>query len=179
MIVEKLIERAAHSGKIISSEENMMSDTERQRNMKQLVKTVEDRDVLLRKRGTLPGCTGFVESLQQILAMSFMPLLWAVLPESLAFAGASAGDEEAEERSGTKGDTDGFVRAFTHGFVSGFSTGDGFIADIDRDFFGAFQRGMKTFAGFRHFFPGHVCRAGNDSGTLAEDARALMAATAD
>ena len=53
-----------------------------------------------------------------------------------------------------------------HGFVSGFRTGDGFIADIFCDFFGAFQGGGETLAGVGYFFSGYVSGGGHQGASI-------------
>jgi len=45
---------------------------------------------------------------------------------------------------------------FMHGFVGRLGPGNRLVADTARDFLGAIQRGGETFAGFAHFFTGHV-----------------------
>jgi hypothetical protein len=46
-----------------------------------------------------------------------------------------------------------------HGFVGGLRGLDCFVADTARDFFGVFQCGGETPAGFPDFFSGHIgCR---------------------
>src|SRR5450631_2421632 len=82
--------------------------------------------------------------------------------KSIAFAGAAACDQITDDRPDADADGDGLIRIFADGLVGDLGTGDGLVADIGRDVFGAVQCGGETLAGLPDFFAGHVGGGGQE-----------------
>jgi hypothetical protein len=93
------------------------------------------------------------------VASSLKLTIDSAVTESFAIAGTPPSDDKADECSDPGADDYRLVGVLMHGFVGGLRCLNCFVADTARDFFGVFQCGGQTLAGFPDFFSGHIgCR---------------------